>query len=574
MAFDGITMAALCRELGEKLTGGKIAKISQPETDEVCLQIKSGGVTYQLVLSASASLPLIYLSDEKKPSPPEARSFCMLLRKHMAGGRIAAITQPGMERILHICVEHLNEMGDLTRRTLIAEIMGKHSNLILCDSEDRILDSVKHVSSQVSSLREVFPGRTYFFPEELKKTDFLTLTRSEFDALPRSGDLAHSLFSGLAGISSVMASEILSRAGLDPFVSPDSLSWAEKEHLFRTMQGMAEDIRDGAFSPRIYYDAKGQPKEYAVFDLSAYSRFASKSFDSVSRMIEEYYREKAFITRMRTKSSELTHSVSTLLERAQKKYDLQTRQLKDTEKRDKFKLYGEMLTAYAYTLPEGQKEVTVENYYDQSTLKIPLDPAKTVQENAQDYFRKYAKMKRTFEALTQWIEETREEIAYLRSVRLAVSLARGEEDLAEIRRELSMSGFLKKSPNGGGKARKKAQPAKAAPYHYMTPEGYHLYVGRNNLASGGDWWFHAKGIPGSHVIVKSQGVELPDSVYEAAARAAAYYSEGRQAEKVEVDYTQKKNLKKPASGKPGLVIYHTNYSMMVPPSLSGLTELP
>ena len=582
MAFDGITVAALRAELDEKLTSGKIVKISQPEADEVSLQVKNGPQTYRLLLSASASLPLIYLTDEKKASPPEARSFCMLLRKHLAGGRITSVTQPGMERILHFTVEHLNEMGDLTERTLIAEIMGKHSNLILCDSENRILDSIKHISSQVSSLREVFPGREYFFPEELAKADFLSIDRETLDALPRSGDLAHSLFSGLSGISSVAASEILSRAGLDPFVSLDSLNEIEKEHLLRVMQRIAEDIRDGAFAPRIYYDGNGQPKEYAVFDLSAYTGFSSKSFDSVSRMIEEYYREKAFITRIRTKSSELTHAVSTLLERAQKKYDLQQRQLKDTEKRGKFQLYGELLTAYAYTLPEGQKQVTVENYYDQSSLTIPLDPNATIRENAQNYFKKYAKSKRTYEALTEWIAETREEIEYLRSVRLAISLAQGEEDLAQIRRELTMSGYMKKSAAGKGKAQKKAQSVKTAPYHFVTPEGYHLYVGRNNLqneelsfrfASGGDWWFHAKGIPGSHVIVKSQGEELPDAVYEAAARAAAYYSEGRQAEKVEVDYTQKKHLKKPAAAKPGFVIYHTNYSMMVPPSLDGLTEL-
>lgn len=574
MAFDGIVIANLTHDLQTKLEGGKINKIAQPEKDELLFTIKNNRETLRLSISASASLPLLYFTETNKPSPLTAPNFCMLLRKHIGTGRIVKISQPGLERIVEFEIEHLDEMGDLCRKRLIVELMGKHSNIIFCKEDGTILDSIKHVSAQVSSVREVLPGRTYFIPHTVDKADPLTITQEAFIELMHAtpAPIQKALYMKLTGISPIIGTELCHLASIDGDHSANELSELELIHLYRMFSLMMEDVVHGTFVPNIIYKNQ-EPVEFASVPLTCFEGgdYTRKTFESISQLLDSYYSEKNILTRIRQKSSDLRRIVQTALERNCKKYDLQLKQLKDTEKRDKYKIYGELLNTYGYELSGGEKELKCLNYYTNEEIKIPLDPQLSAQENSQKFFAKYNKLKRTSEALNELTLETKQEIDHLESISTALDIAVKEEDLTEIKEELMEFGFIKKRPYGSKKPKITSKP-----YHYLSSDGFHIYVGKNNyqneevtfkLADGGDWWFHAKGVPGSHVIVKTGGKELPDRTFEEAGALAAWYSKGRDSEKVEIDYIQRKHVKKAAGGAPGFVIYHTNYSLMAAPKL-------
>ncbi len=579
MAFDGVTIAAVVKELNDTCLGGRLYKIAQPESDELLLTIKTGEGQRRLLLSADASLPLVYLTGQNKPSPMTAPGFCMLLRKHLQNGRITAVTQPGLERIIHIDVEHLDEMGDLCHKTLIVEIMGKHSNIIFCNEEGMILDSIKHVSGLVSSLREVLPGKPYFVAQTQDKLDPLSCEQEQFiTALTsRPAVLYKAIYQSYTGISPILAQEVCHRSGLDGDAPTAAFSPQELEKTYHVFREMMDRVQNGDFAPVIAYTGK-QPAEYAALPLTLYSQGQDtlQPYASVSALLEHYYAEKNTLTRIRQKSADLRRIVQTALERNVKKYDLQLQQIKDTEKRDKYRVYGELINTYGYNVPEGSKSMEALNYYTNEMITIPLDPDQTPAENAKRYFDKYGKLKRTFEALSTLTKEVKAEIEHLESIGTALDIALLEEDLVQIREELAASGYIHKR---GGKKEK----VTSKPFHYMSSDGFHMYVGKNNyqndeltfkFASGGDWWFHAKGMPGSHVIVKCEGADtLPDRTFEEAAKLAAYYSKGRGQEKVEIDYIQKKHVKKPNGAKPGFVVYYTNYSMMIDDDISGLKQV-
>ena len=586
MAFDGITIANLAKELNELLAGGRIQKVAQPEKDELILTIKQYDI-YKLFLSADASLPLVYLTDNSKPNPLTAPNFCMLLRKHFNSARIVSITQPGLERSLDIRIEHLDELGDLAVKHLIIEIMGKHSNIILCDDNYIIVDSIKHISGFVSSVREVLPGRNYFLPQTVEKANLLNLTPEELKqfVLDKPLPLSKALYTGLTGISPVMAEELCHRAGLSSDLPANTLSEDFGIHLFKVLERFAESIQEGQFSPCIIFK-DDIPVEFSAVPLTCYEDHSSddlviRQYDSISTVLEDYYAKKNQITRIRQKSADLRRIVTTTIEREAKKFDLQTKQLLDTEKRETYKIYGELITAYGYGVEPGASSMQALNYYTNEDITIPLDKALTPMENAKKYFEKYNKLKRTHEALSIYIKETKEALDYMESVRLSLDLALTEDDLNAIKEELIESGYLRRHIEKGGKKKPQKIKLKNAPLHYVSSDGYHLYVGKNNLqndeltfqfASNSDWWFHAKGIPGSHVILKAAGTdgEIPDRAYEEAAALAAYYSKGQNNDKVEIDYIEKKQVKKPAGGKPGFVVYYTNYSMMATPDISAL----
>ena len=300
------------------------------------------------------------------------------------------------------------------------------------------------------------------------------------------------------------------------------------------------------------------------------------TYDTISDVLETYYATKNVITRIRQKSSDLRRIVATVLERNIKKYQLQQKQMKDTEKKDKYRIYGELINTYGYNLEPGCKSFEALNYYTNEIVQIPLDPQLTPQENAKKYFDRYNKLKRTADALDSLLQETKAEIEHLESISIALNLALSESDLAQIKDELTEVGYIRKKFIGNKKIRINSQPL-----HYISSDGYHIYVGKNNyqneeitfkIATGNDWWFHAKGLPGSHVIVKTNGDELPDQTFEEAGRLAAYYSKGHLAPKVEIDYTQRKNIRKPSGAKPGFVIYHTNYSLLIDPDISTIKQ--
>lgn len=574
MALDGITVASLVTELNHTIKNARISKIAQPESDELLLTLKGSEGNYRLALSASASLPFVYLTTSNKPSPMTAPNFCMLLRKHISNGRITKIYQPGMERIICFDIEHLDELGDLCAKTLIVELMGKHSNIIFCDDNHHIIDSIKHVNSQMSSVREVLPGREYFIPQTTEKCNPKETSKEEFYekvfSLPQN--LSKALYTTYTGISPLIANEICYRASLDADAATASLSADEKLHFYHNFSWLMEDVISENFTPYMILKEK-QPIDFAPVKLTMYQEMNSETNLSISYILEQFYARRNVYTRIRQKSVDLRKIVATAAERNHKKFDLQSKQMADTTKRDKYRIYGELINTYGYSVPEGSRKFTALNYYTNEEIVIPLDPDILPIENAKKYFAKYNKLKRTAEALESLLLETKTEIEHLDSIATALNIAESEDDLVQIKDELTAYGYIRK------KSGEKRQKNKSKPFHYISSDGFHMYVGKNNyqndeltfkFADGGDWWFHAKGMPGSHVIVKTSGKELPDHTFEEAARLAAFYSKGRDNEKVEIDYLERKNVKKPNGAVPGYVIYYTNYSMAIQPDISGI----
>ncbi len=577
MAFDGITVSALVAEFNKYFINGRIFKIAQPEKDELLLTIKNNKDQYKLQISAGATLPLMYITNKTKQSPLTAPNFCMLLRKHINNGRIISITQPELERIVDFEIEHLNELGDICRKHLVIELMGKHSNIIFLDDKNKIIDSIKHISILTSSVREVLPGREYFIPKTTEKFNPLTISKEEFINVIYSDPtpIYKALYFHLTGLSPQISNEICYYSGIDSDIPANSLDENSQIHLYNMFKHLIDKVCANSFSPTIYYD-NNTPIEFCAFPLEMYADKEAEVFSSISEVLETYYAQKEAVTRIRQRSADLRQIVQTALNKNYKKYDLQLRQLKDTEKREKYKLYGEMLTAYAYSIEDGLNEVVVNNYYDNSELSIPLDTELSAMDNAKKYYEKYNKLKRTFDALTDIIVATKEEIEHLESISIALDITPDENGLKELKEELIEYGYIRRRPS-----EKKAKYI-SKPMHFRSKEGFDIYVGKNNfqneeltfkVATGNDWWFHAKGIPGSHVIVKCNGKELPDAVFEEAGHLAAYFSKSRGLEKVEVDYVQKKHVKKVNGGKPGFVIYHTNYSMLISPDISDIEQI-
>ncbi len=591
MAFDGITIAAIRKELADKLINGRLSKIAQPEPDELLLTIRTPEGQYKLVLSANPSLPLAYLTDEGKVSPMTAPGFCMLLRKHIQNGRILSVTQPDFERILVFEIEHLNELGDLCRKLLIVELMGKYSNIIFATPENVIIDSIKRISAAVSSVREVLPGKDYFIPSAEGKVSPLTATQDGFytRVLSKHEACHKALLSSYNGVSPMIAHEVCNLAKVEDQMASE-LSDAEKESFYQAFCSIFDKVRTEDFSPVIYYE-NNVPKEYSCVPVSSYEAKTAASanpesyagntvsanrtvpYDSASALIRDYYSQKEKHSRSRQKSADLRKIVTTILERDVKKYDLQCRQIKDTDKMETYRIYGELLQTYGYSIEPGAKSATVDNYYTNEPITIPLDETKTPLENARRYFDKYGKCKRTKEALTELIVQVKDEITHLESILTALDIAEKEEDLNQIKEEMMEYGYIRRK---GGKQK---QRFVSKPFHYVSSDGFDIYVGKNNyqndeltfkFATGNDWWFHAKGMAGSHVILKNDGREIPDSTFEEAGRLAAHYSKGRGQEKVEIDYTPKKNIKKTPGGKPGFVIYHTNYSLNIDSNIEGI----
>lgn len=589
MSFDGTVVAGITHELKSQLTGGYITKIAQPEKDALVLTIKNNRTQYKLFLSANASLPLAYITEENRKSPLTAPNFCMLLRKHLGSAKILDISQPGLERIIRIKTEHLDEMGDLSVKHLVIELMGKYSNIILLDNEEKVLDSIKHISILVSSVREILPGKSYFVPAQEGRINPLEADISYFTDIiaAKPISIGKAIYTSLTGFSPQLANEICTLSGLDADQSTASLNSDNISTLFNHFQKFINFIKNGEFTPTIYYGTNLVPKAFAAFSLSIYSNMESKTFSDLSSLLEEFYNSKDKTDRIRQKSTDLRKLITNAISRTANKLDIFAKQLRDTENRDKFRIYGELITTYGYQANDGDKVLTCIDYYSGKEVNINLDTTIPVMANAKKYFDKYARLKRTYEAVLVQQEDAQAELNHLESIKMSLDIAENEEDLAEIRKELENSGYAKKTAISGKKG--KAKEAKGTPLHFISSDGFDIYVGKNNiqndyltfkLASNNDWWFHAKKCAGSHVLLVTNGKEVPDRAFEEAGKLAVHYSSVNTSSlpsgdgtKYEVDYVQKKEVKKPNGAKPGFVVYYTNYSLTADSDISGLKQM-
>ncbi|KNF08731.1 putative RNA-binding protein, snRNP like protein [Gottschalkia purinilytica] len=587
MSLDGVVLKSICNELNQLILDGKIDKVYQPENDEVILNIRSKGSNIKLLMSASSNNPRVYVTDSSKSNPANPPMFCMLLRKHIQNGKIIDIEQISMERILKISIQSLNELGDLTTKELIIEIMGKHSNIVLVDkNSNKIIDSIKRVPLSLSSVRQVLPGLEYKLPPSQNKLCPTEINRNDFfNIINRDNKdfkVYKFLYNSFIGLSPLLAREICFISNIDVDKTINSLCDDEKEKLYLGFDKFYTDIKNNNYNPTIVKDSNNyEVISFSCVDLNQFGNLPKIHYDSISVVLEEFYLTRDKVDRIKQKSTDLRKSITTKLERALNKLSKQKQELIEAEKREKFKIYGDLLTANIYQIQKGQVEIDVQNFYseDLETITIKLDPRLSGSDNAQKYYKKYNKLKSAYELISNQMIKTEEEINYLENILLSLENCIEVNELDEIREELVNEGYLKRSLN---KNKKHIKKDTSEPYHFVSSDGYDIFVGKNNkqndyltlkFASKEDIWLHTKNIPGSHVIIKSQNKEVPENTIIEAAKLAAYYSKAKMSSNVPVDYTERKYVKKPNGAKPGMVIYDTNSTIYVTPSLDKISKI-
>ena len=567
MAFDGITVSAIKAEIEDKILGGRIDKVYQPEKDEIILGIRSMGQAYKLLLTSNASNPKFHFTQTNPSNPMTPPLFCMVMRKHLQSGKIIKIEQPDFDRILNIYVESLNELGDYSVKKLVLEIMGRHSNIILTDENNSILDCIKHIGHDTSSVREVLPGREYTLPPSQGKINTLELDNNNFNEVLENNpsfEIQSVIYKNYTGISPIAASEICYRANVNGSTPVEALTDIQKEIVFNKFAELVEDIKANRFYPESITNEKGKTIDFSPIEMTQFNGLEIKKYTSISELIESFYANRDFAYRIGQKTQDLRKLITQNIERCIRKKDIQMQTLRSIKNRDELRLKGELLTANIYSIKKGMTTVELPNYYseNQELVAIELDSNKTPSENAQKYYKAYNKAKRTFEALKDQIKSNDEELAYLESVLTSVNNCTDEQDVKEIRRELREEGYVKKVKNQKDKSKKHS-----VPLHFISQDGFDIYVGKNNIqndeltlkfARPRDIWMHTKNIPGSHVIIVANGQTIPDTTLNEGAMLSAFYSKAKNSSKVPVDYTEKKNVKKPNGSKPGFVIYETN----------------
>ena len=567
MAFDGITVSAIKAEIEDKILGGRIDKVYQPEKDEIILGIRSMGQAYKLLLTSNASNPKFHFTQTNPSNPMTPPLFCMVMRKHLQSGKIIKIEQPDFDRILNIYVESLNELGDYSVKKLVLEIMGRHSNIILTDENNTILDCIKHIGHDTSSVREVLPGREYTLPPSQGKINTLELDNNNFNEVLENNpsfEIQSVIYKNYTGISPIAASEICYRANVNGSTPVEALTDIQKEIVFNKFAELVEDIKANRFYPESITNEKGKTIDFSPIEMTQFNGLEIKKYTSISKLIESFYANRDFAYRIGQKTQDLRKLITQNIERCIRKKDIQKQTLRSIKNRDELRLKGELLTANIYSIKKGMTTVELPNYYseNQELVAIELDSNKTPSENAQKYYKAYNKAKRTFEALKDQIKSNDEELAYLESVLTSVNNCTDEQDVKEIRRELREEGYVKKVKNQKDKSKKHS-----VPLHFISQDGFDIYVGKNNIqndeltlkfARPRDIWMHTKNIPGSHVIIVANGQTIPDTTLNEGAMLSAFYSKAKNSSKVPVDYTEKKNVKKPNGSKPGFVIYETN----------------
>jgi predicted ribosome quality control (RQC) complex YloA/Tae2 family protein len=566
MSFDGVVTRAIVHELSEELVSGRILKIYQPTNTEILLTVRCKGKNHQLLLSVHPSYSRLHLTNESFQNPKAPPMFCMLLRKYLSGGFIESIEQVGMERIVHIQIRSKNEIGDETKKTLVMEIMGKHSNILLLDTErNMILDSIKHVTPSQNRVRTIMPGQTYISPPDQGKLNPLEIDGKQFIRRLdfNSGKLDKQIVQLLTGFSPLIAKEIVHRSYLG--------SNEKYEQVFLEIQ---KSLHQNEYDPFIF---KGKKEQFYVFSLESMDG-ESDSYPTTSEMLNAYYSGKAERDRVKQQTGDIYRNIKNERDKNARKIKKHEQTIQKAERAEQYKHLGELLTAHMHLVKKGDQSVTVIDYYDpdQAELAIELNPNKTPSENAQSYFQTYHKLKKSKEIVIKEIEKAEEEIVYLDQLLQQLETAR-EQDLEEIREELQEQGYMKRKQVKKNKNKQQNRPQLD---HYKASNGTEIIVGRNNkqneyltnrYASKTDIWLHAKDIPGSHVVIKDSNPT--EATLQEAAQLAAYFSKSKMSSSVPVDYTLVKHVKKPSGAKPGFVIYEQQKTLFVTPDEALVKEL-
>lgn len=567
MSFDGLFTRAITNELSSLLKGGRINKIHQPYKNEIILAVRANGVNHKLLLSAHPSYARVQITNEQYDNPNEPPMFCMLLRKHLEGSIIEEIKQVGLDRMIIFEVKGRNELGDISYKQLIVEIMGRHSNIIIVDkNRNVILDSIKHISFAVNTHRAIMPGQEYIMPPKQEKLDPL---ESDTDDVLRSidfnsGNLDKQLVASFAGISPILAREIVFKAGL-----------ANRMTLPQSFNAAMNQLKEHAYNPSITY---GSTKEAFYLIPLEHMKGEAKSYESLSSLLDRFYFGKAERDRVKQQGNDLERLIINEKEKNEKKIKKLESTLEDAKKAEQFQLYGELLTANIFLAQRGMKEITVVNYYDEdgASITIPMDPRKTPSENAQKYFTKYQKAKNSVNIVLEQIELAKAEAAYFDALLQQVEAA-SPKDIEEIREELVEGGYIRARQK---KSNKNKQNQKPVLEKYQASDGTEIIVGKNNkqndyltnkAAARDDIWLHTKDIPGSHVVIRSK--EPAEETILEAAQIAAYFSKARNSSSVPVDFTKVRHVKKPAGAKPGFVIYDQQQTVYVTPDEDTILKL-
>ncbi len=574
MALDSIAVRALCFELKEKLTGGRIDKIHQPERDELTISVRTYTESYKLVVCASPSNARIHLTDSFKDNPKTAPMFCMLLRKHLGGGKIIDIIQPDFERIVRFDIEARNELGDLVMRHLIAELTGRNSNIILTDENGKIIEAARHVDFTQSSFRQIMPSFTYIAPPKQEKIAILDEDSSiEIDFSDKAQNAFSAVMSSISGISPVLAREAVWKATSRTDTKSGELTEEQKTNIIKSLLNMRQNALSNKFSPCLITETQtDRLLDFSAFKIGQYEGAATiSSLESMCTAISDFYYSRALKERIKGRTADLSKLISTNLERLSKKLVIQQKTLKDAENKDKFRKYGDLITASSYMISVGMDKVTLTDYFepDMPEITIPLSPLLSPIDNAQKYYKKYQKAKTAETEVKKQLENTLCEIEYLESTLTLLENSTELSDINAIRTELAGEGYLKLY------SQKKQKEEKSLPHHFISSDGFDIYIGKNNLqndtltlkfANSSDIWFHTKKIHGSHTIIKL-GIDkdIPKQTMLEAASLAAYYSKARFSNQVPVDYTAIKNVKKPRGAKPGMVIYDSYNTIYTTP---------
>ncbi|WHH59908.1 NFACT RNA binding domain-containing protein [Petroclostridium sp. X23] len=584
MPLDGIVVNCLVHEFNDRLLNGRIEKVYQPEKDELMILIRNKGKNERLLLSASSNHPRVHFTATNKPNPAAPPMFCMLLRKHLTGGKIINIVQPDFERIIHFYIEVYNELGDLTVKNLIIEIMGRHSNIILVDSNGKIIDSIKHVGIDVSSVRQVMPGLTYSpAPSQDKKNPLECKTddiRQVLEQQSQGLKVDKCLLNNFMGISPLIARELCFRSLKSSDFYIGELEQPQLKLISDDTAGLFDQVKRTEFFPVLIFDEKNEKViDFSALNITQYTNYTIRNEESINQVLDFFYSARDHQERLKQKLSDLVRIVNTNLDRCKKKLSIQQQKLGEVSNREQLKIFGDLITANIYRIHQGLDHIEVENFYEDDcpAVTIPLDPDLVPSKNAQKYFNEYTRGKNAAAAVTEQMRLNIDEINYLESILDIMMRINSEQELHEIREELIEQGYL----NRKNKSKKKDSAVRSKPMHFVSSDGLDIYVGKNNkqndyltlrFAQNEDIWLHTKDIPGSHTIIKMNGWEnLPDNTLMEAASLAAFYSKGRMSSNVAVDYTAVKNVKKPAGAKPGMVIYVNNRTVYVTPK-EELTE--